>query len=138
MSIIFASEGRSDPCADAPTISSVNNDDSTVGTCVAGGWTSGWSLTISGALQAGQEYYVQYRNGSSPGSGSWTFHERTTSTTLSDFEDAQVSTDGPGASGTRYVTMRAYVVPTGGDIGDACSGPTTSSEISETGDSCFA
>ena len=136
MSIIFASEGRSDPCADAPTISSVNNTSSVVGTCPQG-WASGWSLTVSGTLQAGQEYYIQYRNDFSSGTGSWQFHERTTSTTLSSYEDGWVSTDGGGASNTRYLTMRAYVVPTGESPPNECNGPTTSSEISKTGPSCF-
>ena len=119
-----------DPCADAPTISSVNKDSDVVGTCPQG-WATGWSLTISGTLQAGQEYYVQYRNGSSPGAGSWTFWERTTSTTISTYEDPNVGSDGTGGSNTRYVTMRAYVVPTGGDAGDACSGPTTGMSTAE-------
>ena len=98
------------------------------------GWLTVWSVS-SGALGAGQEFYWEVATNSA--GNNWNFHSQGASTTVN-VSDQDIGSDGPGGSQTDYRNMRVYVVPTGGDDTDACTGPVTGSQVSRTASACFA
>lgn len=126
--------GEPDHCNGAPTVSSLDNDTSVLNACGSNGWVSTWSLT-AGALLSGQEFYFQYADNSA--GDNWTFLERNTDGLIT-YQDGVIGSDGAFGSTTRYLKLRVYVVPTGGDDGDACSGPVTGSQINKTANACVS
>lgn len=117
----------------SPSLTSVSATTDSLGTCLGTGWDIEWTLVVSGAIQPGQEYLWQ--EATNAAGDNWTFKARTQVKTL-DGSDSILGTDGEGGSETHYRKVRVYVVPTGADSDEACSGPVTSSIISQAGLSC--
>lgn len=131
MSIIFATIGRViDPCIDSPTVDSIANDSETEGPCFGGGsnYVTVWTVSITGTLQAGQQYYWEHANNAA--GDNWAYLDTTDIATVT-YTNTLVGNDGPGDPVTVYSKVRCWVVPTGLDDDDACDGPATSSQVSE-------
>jgi hypothetical protein len=124
---------QQDDCpSSSPTIDTISKDVDTMGACPDSAWHTEWGINLTGSLQPDQEFYVEYATNSSY--DNWSFYGRQTGLTISD--DGLVGTSGPGGPLTEYRKFRVYVVPTGGSVGEACSGPTTSAGATRTGESC--
>jgi hypothetical protein len=123
------------PCAGAPTISGCTASEVSFGTCPSQTWRYQGSVTLVGSLSPSQEILWEEQVDRS---GSWVTLGRTTSTTSPQGRDSHIGTNGTGASETHYWQVRAYIVPVGAAASAACSGPTTSREISKTGNACLS
>lgn len=129
---MLAGMGKPNPCLNAPTITGITKNTDDLNNCPSG-WSVQWGLSISGTLQAGQEYYWE-RATDSAGT-SWGYWGRGTATTRT-HTDPQIGADGGGASMTVYCKVRAYVVPVGESPPNECNGPTTGTQASRTANSC--
>lgn len=128
---LLAMLAQQDDCpSSTPTISSVTNTDNTYAACPTG-WTAEFTATLAGSLQPDQEMY--WEKATNAAGDNWTFAQRG-GLTLD--LNAPIGAGGTGGSATYYFKVRAYVVPTGGNSSNACEGPTTSSQVSRTDDSC--
>ncbi len=121
-----------DPCADAPSITSISKTTDELNNCPSG-WFLEWTVNISGTLQPTQEYYWEHAVDS--GGTSWSYWRRGTAA-LQSKSLPIIGADGPGGSQTHYHRVRAYVVPVDESPPNECSGPTTGTQASRTANSC--
>jgi len=125
--------GPTPPCQGAPIITSISADGVTENTCLGGGVVMEWTLNITGALQAGQEYY--WEQATNEDGDNWAYWGRGTSVGK-DKTWLTFGSDGAGAAETLYHKVRVWVVPTDGTDANACSGPDTSAQQSEATNEC--
>lgn len=133
-SAIAAITGTS-PCSGAPTLTGCTAVDDGLQACPGGGWRTHATCTISGTLQPTQEFVWERQIDRS---GTWNEQGRTTTTTGPTVGQNTIGSNGTGASETHYAQWRVYVVPVGASTANACSGPSTSSELSKTANSCLS
>jgi len=123
------------PCAGAPTISSVTASSITDPVCDTTGWTTRCTVSLSGSL--GGQWELKLYTAIDSGGTAFNFWKRTTSlqedrTTFT----GQFGVGGPGPNTTRWMRFRAEVVPVGTDT--VCDGPEDSNQLSKTEPSCQA
>lgn len=122
------------PCDDAPNFVSCTAVEDSFGNCPGSGWRTSASVSVSGSLQAEQEYLWEHQANRS---GSWIELGRTTTTSSPQRGDNTIGANGGGSSETKYSQFRCYVVPIGGSASSACKGPQTSNELSKTANLCL-
>ncbi len=121
-------------CQGSPTLPSVTANDDGLDTCAGTSWQYHGTCALSGSLGTQWEIYWEH----SINRGAWNYYDRTTGTTASTKTDTDIGSDDQGnGQSTDYWQCRAYIVPIGGVVVDACSGPVTSSELSKLGYNCF-
>lgn len=130
--------GSDTPCTNAPVVDSISNTLDNLDICLGGtgfGWQIEWTAVLaSGSLQPGQQLY--WEEATNAAGDNWAFIRYSNSLSIRE-DDETLGSTGGGATETHYRKVRAYVVPTGGNPSNACSGPVTSSQIQQTGKSCI-
>lgn len=130
------------PCgSSAPTISSVTKDSEQIRSCLSGGWEVVWDVNLSKALSPWQEILVEHATDAAGTSWSTYGSYGSAGDTVVPVtrDDNTIGNDDQGSgSSTVYHKIRAYVVPIGGAVGDACSGPVTGPQESHNDYNCFA